>query len=154
MQVTPGQLVAEPGDQAPIHLEGAVVGLAAEGGTGLARLDGELNRLSDGALLRGEVAAPFRLECARCTKSFTWVVRAPVDVLMTSAGGSRDTDADVIPWSGWGSVDLDGALRGALLSVLPMKPLCRPDCAGLCQSCGADLNDGPCGCSPSIDEDC
>ena len=29
---------------------------------------------------------------------------------------------------------------------IPMKPLCRPDCAGLCPTCGADLNLGPCGC--------
>ena len=34
-------------------------------------------------------------------------------------------------------------------SNLPLAPLCRPDCAGLCPSCGADRNEGPCGCVPA-----
>ena len=31
--------------------------------------------------------------------------------------------------------------------ALPMKPLCKPDCKGLCPSCGKDLNLGACGCT-------
>lgn len=34
---------------------------------------------------------------------------------------------------------------------IPMKPLCREDCKGLCGTCGGDLNEGPCGCSPAGD---
>lgn len=34
---------------------------------------------------------------------------------------------------------------------IPMKPLCREDCKGLCGECGGDLNDGPCGCGPKGD---
>jgi uncharacterized protein len=37
-------------------------------------------------------------------------------------------------------------LRQALLLSLPMQPLCKPDCAGLCPICGQDLNQGPCDC--------
>ena len=37
-----------------------------------------------------------------------------------------------------------------LLLNLPMKPLCREDCAGLCLTCGADLNLGPCGCEQKV----
>jgi uncharacterized protein len=43
-------------------------------------------------------------------------------------------------------LDLTEAVRQALVTQLPMRPLCRPDCAGLCARCGADLNEGPCGC--------
>jgi uncharacterized protein len=32
--------------------------------------------------------------------------------------------------------------------ALPVKPLCRPDCKGLCPECGKNLNEGACGCSP------
>jgi uncharacterized protein len=34
---------------------------------------------------------------------------------------------------------------------IPMKPLCRPDCAGLCPTCGADLNQGACACAKPAD---
>lgn len=34
---------------------------------------------------------------------------------------------------------------------IPMKPLCREDCKGLCGTCGGDLNEGPCGCAPAGD---
>ena len=41
----------------------------------------------------------------------------------------------------------------ALLVALPLKPLCREDCAGLCPQCGANLNEGPCGCEPDTEDD-
>ena len=34
---------------------------------------------------------------------------------------------------------------------IPMKPLCRDDCKGLCGNCGSDLNEGPCRCAPKVD---
>jgi uncharacterized protein len=43
-------------------------------------------------------------------------------------------------------VDLGEALREYALIELPMQPLCRPDCKGLCPNCGADRNLGECGC--------
>jgi uncharacterized protein len=46
-------------------------------------------------------------------------------------------------------IDLSEAVRQYMLLALPMKPLCREECAGLCPSCGHNLNLGPCGCPPS-----
>ncbi len=46
-------------------------------------------------------------------------------------------------------LDLREGLRQYTLMSEPAKPLCKPDCAGLCPSCGADLNQGPCNCSPA-----
>jgi uncharacterized protein len=43
-------------------------------------------------------------------------------------------------------LDLSEAVRQAAVLAEPMQPLCRPDCAGLCPECGADLNDGACAC--------
>ena len=50
-------------------------------------------------------------------------------------------------------VDLGEALREYALLELPMQPLCRPDCKGLCPVCGADLNAGDCGCKSDEDDD-
>jgi uncharacterized protein len=43
-------------------------------------------------------------------------------------------------------LDLSEAIRQNALLTIPMKILCRKDCAGLCQECGKNLNKGPCGC--------
>jgi uncharacterized protein len=49
-------------------------------------------------------------------------------------------------------LDLREAVRQQLVLAEPMKPLCREDCAGLCPTCGADLNAGPCRCpAPDVD---
>jgi uncharacterized protein len=45
------------------------------------------------------------------------------------------------------TLDLQEGIRQYLLMSEVAKPLCRPDCAGLCVQCGGDLNDGPCSCS-------
>jgi uncharacterized protein len=49
------------------------------------------------------------------------------------------------------SLDLTEAVRQYVIINLPMKPLCRRDCAGLCASCGVNLNDHQCGCSAGVD---
>ena len=46
-------------------------------------------------------------------------------------------------------MDLTGTLREWLVTDMPMKPLCRSDCLGLCQACGTNLNLGPCDCDVS-----
>jgi uncharacterized protein len=45
-------------------------------------------------------------------------------------------------------LDLTEAIRQYALLAMPMKPLCRGDCAGLCPNCGHNLNQGPCDCLP------
>ncbi len=43
-------------------------------------------------------------------------------------------------------LDLTEAVRQYRMMALPMQPLCRDDCAGICPRCGQDLNQGPCSC--------
>lgn len=50
-------------------------------------------------------------------------------------------------------VDLGEALREYALLEMPMQPLCRTDCKGLCPTCGADRNQGDCGCSSDDTDD-
>jgi len=50
-------------------------------------------------------------------------------------------------------VDLGETIREYALLELPMQPLCRPDCKGLCPTCGADLNANPCGCQSEESDD-
>ena len=48
-------------------------------------------------------------------------------------------------------LDVDRWAQDALLLAMPVKVLCREDCAGLCPTCGSDLNAGDCGCEPVPD---
>jgi uncharacterized protein len=49
-------------------------------------------------------------------------------------------------------LDLSEAVRQYEESARPMRPLCRPDCAGLCPNCGSDWNEGPCACAANDSE--
>ena len=48
-------------------------------------------------------------------------------------------------------LDLSAVIEQTLVLNMPLHALCRPDCKGLCPTCGHDLNDGPCGCSDDTD---
>jgi uncharacterized metal-binding protein YceD (DUF177 family) len=64
------------------------------------------------------------------------------------SGGRDPNDLEDVDTATYrnGKADVAGVLREAVLLEVPFSLLCRPDCKGLCQRCGADLNDGPCGC--------
>lgn len=47
-------------------------------------------------------------------------------------------------------IDLTEGVRENLLLALPLRPLCRPDCRGLCPQCGYNLNEGSCQCEPEV----
>jgi uncharacterized protein len=50
-------------------------------------------------------------------------------------------------------LDLREAIRQNLLLAMPIKTLCKEDCAGLCPECGKDWNEGPCDCEAMVDDD-
>lgn len=102
-----------------------------------------LESLTDGIVVRGSVAAEWHGTCRRCLSPTAGRQVSEVDELYQQVL----TDPDAFEIVGE-QLDLVPAVREAVVLDLPDAPLCRPDCAGLCPTCGADLNDGPCGCPP------
>lgn len=105
--------------------------------------------------VRGRLAARARLECVRCLKLFEQPVVPNLDVYAERSGSSRNpNEQDELERDGYmmfhdgRRLDLGPVVREMLLLETPMAPRCREDCRGLCLRCGADLNDGPCGCAP------
>jgi uncharacterized protein len=95
-------------------------------------------------------------ECARCARAFELPLRVAFDeeyVLLedphTTARG-RKVDADDFTIDEHRHLDLSEAVRQYEASALPLYPLCRPDCRGLCPTCGADLDDADCACGTAI----
>lgn len=107
-------------------------------------LSGVIESVVDGLLVRGTVSAPARVACVRCLAERDDTVSAEVVELF----GAPDGRAEDAVEPGYeivdDTVDFDTLLRDALAAARPSHPLCRPDCAGLCATCGADLNVAPC----------
>ncbi|MBE3518998.1 MAG: DUF177 domain-containing protein [Firmicutes bacterium] len=59
-----------------------------------------------------------------------------------------EADMCVYPLEG-SMADISGAIVAEVTLSLPMKPLCRPDCRGICPVCGKNLNEGDCSCTPA-----
>jgi len=111
-----------------------------------------------GALVEGDVGARVSQECARCLTPLTSEVRtifaeqyyAKLHVETGAPMPGAPLDAKEI-----GSdfrIDLTPLLREEVILAMPIAPLCRPDCKGLCPDCGADLNASPHGHEAPADE--
>lgn len=116
-----------------------------------AQLSWELTRLAGKVFGRASASASARLTCSRCLGEFSLPLRADFQVLFEPAGDAGSAEADgeelVVAFRGE-ELPLGEELRQELELALPFTPLCRPACAGLCPTCGADLNQGACGCKP------
>jgi uncharacterized protein len=110
------------------------------------RVRGVVESLVDGMLVRGALEATRRMVCGRCVSGLE--ASDPLELVEHFADASR---SEVEPEEGYevieGWLDLDAMLRDAIAQAVPLRPLCRQDCAGLCPDCGADLNTKVCDCT-------
>jgi uncharacterized protein len=97
-----------------------------------------------GMSVAGTVRGPWEGECRRCLQAVRGELTAEVLELYRPEGQGEDAEDTYI--LGIDHLDLRPLARDAILLELPLAPLCRPDCAGLCPICGADRNDTPCDC--------
>jgi len=102
------------------------------------RLDVTLESVSDGVLVTAKATAPVTGECARCLEPVTQTVEVSFRELFSYEQGAGDEDEDGYALDG-DLLDLEPVLRDALVLALPLAPLCRQDCPGLCVECGAPL---------------
>jgi uncharacterized protein len=92
--------------------------------------------------LEGRVA----IDCRRCLSETTADVRDEVHLIFAETGDPDDPDVYAIE-VGARELDLRPAIREQWLLEAPAFVLCRPDCKGLCPTCGTDLNAGECDCA-------
>ena len=120
----------------------------------LGEVQAELHVEKTGELItvRGPVRATARLECVRCLSGFDAPLEFDLQVVADRAGHARGLEAelerdDYMMFHDGRQIDLRENVREGLLLELPITPHCREACRGLCPKCGADLNEGPCGCA-------
>ena len=110
-----------------------------------------LDRTGDLVSVRGRLRSSARLECVRCLRTFDLPLTADLTVVADRAGGRGRLEEqleadDYMMFHDGRQLDLREQARESVLLELPITPHCREDCRGLCPRCGADLNEGPCGC--------
>jgi uncharacterized protein len=106
-------------------------------------LDVQLEGVTEGVLVTATVTAPLAGECARCLDPFTSTMQVWFQELFGYQASSDGEDEDEYLLDG-DLLDLEPALRDALVLELPLSPLCAEDCQGLCSECGVRLADaGP-----------
>ncbi len=115
-----------------------------------ARADVVLLALDGGIEVEGSVSSEWEGECRRCLSSVRGVITCEVRELFRPRRRHEKPgdDEETYPLESE-MLDLRPLVRDALLLELPVAPLCKDDCAGLCPTCGANRNDAPCGCPPS-----
>jgi uncharacterized protein len=108
-------------------------------------------------LIEGQISTDMKFPCSRCLIDFSMLVEAPIEEQFRV---ERVIDAaTVLPMEEEDEaveaalvtnnvLDIDELIRQNLLLVLPIQPLCKEDCAGLCPTCGENLNVRQCSCPP------
>ena len=116
-----------------------------------------LLRTDSGLLVTLHATARMDETCSRCLTPATCEVQidfeeeyVPLIDPITQAR-PQVSDPDTFRIGTDYTLDLTEGLRQYVLMSEPAKPLCKADCAGLCPTCGADLNAGPCACAPAAD---
>jgi uncharacterized protein len=137
-------LLRRPGQRRDDHLEAvldelAVLGSRVPDGEPVS-VDVHLESVNEAVVVTGTVTAPWTGECRRCLRPVSDAVAARVQEVFEDdpvEGETSKLDVD--------RIDLEPLAREAVLLELPLAPLCREDCAGLCPECGADRNTADCG---------
>ncbi len=143
--VSVGHLLRAPGDRCKEVRSGPLAGLAVTASA--VPEDAEvtvavtLDAVPGGVVATGRVTAPWVGPCRRCLAEASGTIAAEVREVFEEEHDPEQT----YPIHG-DRLDLEPLARDTVLLELPLAPLCREDCAGICPMCGTDRNMAPCRC--------
>lgn len=108
------------------------------------------SRTPQGLFLQTEFKGNLPLECVRCLDSFVQLIETDFSELYAFDSRSMSESGLLVPESGY--IDLEPIFREYAMLEIPINPICRSNCRGLCKECGQNLNDLDCGHSQSESE--
>lgn len=126
--------VPAPADLGIVDLVGVPAGAELDLGV-------RLESVMEGVLVTATVVAPVRGECGRCLEPVEQTLRVRLQELYGHEPGPDPDEPESLLVGDL--LDLEPALRDAVVLALPLTPLCRQDCAGLCAECGERLDELP-----------
>lgn len=128
---------------APADLGNTLIGV--EEGSDI-DLDIRMESVVDGILVTGSVVVDVHGECSLCLDPIDYEMSANIQELFVfekAPDGGPEDEVDEQYAVEDDSIDLEPALRDAVILQLPFQPVCRDTCQGLCADCGARLEDDP-----------
>ncbi len=149
------QLKASIGSTRDYEMDG-IVDIAGNN----SKVQGEVRLIrTRGILAKGTLHTDVEVTCSRCLSLFNCPLALnieeeyfPITDVVSGASLPSPEEPSCFTIDEQHVIDLTEAIRQYALLAIPMKPLCRGDCAGLCPNCGRNLNRGPCDCSPQETE--
>ena len=115
----------------------------------------KLVRTGQGMLVKGILHTQVEVTCSRCLSFFSCPLTLNIEEeyllttdIVSGASLPLPEEPGCFTIDERFVLDLTEAIHQYVMLAIPMKPLCHQDCAGICPTCGHDLNQGPCGCLP------
>ena len=105
-----------------------------------------IGRTAQGLLFTGDFSAQTDLSCVRCLAHYSQLLRWRLTEVFSINEKSLSDSGQLVPEDA--QIDLQPLTREYALLEIPINPICRPDCRGLCPVCGEDLNQRDCGHRP------
>lgn len=108
----------------------------------------------DQVIFKGSLSHPAKLSCSRCTDEFNRTIKSDLVFVLkfvpeADAELLDEEESDDFCFLPEGTVEYDFTtlVRERIILEVDLKPLCRPECRGICASCGKNLNIDDCNCS-------
>ena len=101
-----------------------------------------ISRTPQGLLFEGKFEASIPTECVRCLEPFDLSLNIEFDEVYAYKSGTFTESGLYVPEDG--NIDLSPVVREYMMLDIPIKPICKPDCQGLCTICGENLNFSTC----------
>jgi uncharacterized protein len=107
---------------------------------------------------QGKIRTAISLVCVRCLEQFDFKINSRFDIILfpkemvdQRSTALEDEELEYIFYEN-DQIDLEKILIEQVNLFIPFKPICKADCKGICPSCGANLNQGPCACDQAKNE--
>lgn len=113
------------------------------------KVQGIVSLDNDIIVLEANIKTELELQCSRCLDTFIYPIDIDIEERFTNNDGNKSEDVIYVNGD---DIDVTEIVENAIISSLPIKRLCKEDCKGLCQTCGANLNNETCKCE-NVDAD-
>ena len=131
--------------------------------SGSFRFELTAHTLREDVYFEGSAEGEFEVECSRCVARYRHALREAFRLVLEPAADQGEFDPEGVEaldrdglclsddlergWYRGSSIDIEAYLAEVVALAMPVQPVCRAECAGLCPECGANRNEADCGCS-------
>lgn len=110
-------------------------------------VEGKVYSIGGALEISAKITGEYKTECSRCGQPI--VGKLSGELFESLDSDFSDIDEECVSISG-NVIDISGSVEACIFESIPLQPLCREDCKGLCPVCGIDLNKNECNCETEV----